>query len=96
MKLVGIFAGDVQADMDHGKTGKKEEDEVIRADEQPGPPTDELLLAAVGNYAGYLARKSEANSSVVACCNQELAQQKEVEISVELERGGPPSAVFNA
>ena len=56
MKIVGIFVRDVQADMDRAKMEKKEEDEVIlaeiaRADEQPNRPTDELLLAAVGNYA---------------------------------------------
>ena len=101
IKLVGFFAEDVQADLDRAKTEEKEEDDVILAelarelaDEQPGPPTDELLLAAVGNYAGYLARKVGANSSVAACCKQELAQQ-EIEISVELDRGAP-SAVFNA
>jgi len=63
MKIVGIFAGDVQADMDRGKI-ENEEDEVIlaeiaRADEQPNPPTDELLLAAVGNYAGNWPGRSK-------------------------------------
>ena len=68
MKLVGVFARDVQADMDSSLQSAK--------------------------FTGYLARKVEANSSVAACCKQELAHQ--VEISVELERGGKPFAVFNA
>ena len=33
---------------------------------------------------------------MAACCKQELAQQEEIEISVELERDGPPSAVLHA
>ena len=55
-----------------------------------------MLLAAVGNYAGYLARKVQANSSVAECCKQELVQQQEMEIAVELERGDPPSVMFDA
>lgn len=103
LKLVGFFPGDVQADLDRAKAEEKEDDEVILAqlarelaDDQPDPPTDELLLAAVGNYAGYLARKVQANSSVAECCKQELAQQEEMKITVELERGDPPSVMFDA
>ncbi|XP_050724360.1 uncharacterized protein LOC127002437 [Eriocheir sinensis] len=55
LKLVGFFPGDVQADLDRAKAEEKEHDEVILAqlarelaDDQPDPPTDELL-AAVGN-----------------------------------------------
>ncbi|XP_050704607.1 uncharacterized protein LOC126990095 [Eriocheir sinensis] len=104
LKLVGFFPGDVQADLDRAKAEEKEDDEVILAqlarelaDDQPDPPTDELLLAnSVGNYAGYLARKVQANSSVAECCKQELAQQEEMKITVELERGDPPSVMFDA
>ncbi|XP_050707930.1 uncharacterized protein LOC126993117 [Eriocheir sinensis] len=97
LKLVGFFPGDVQADLDRAKAEEKEDDELILAqlarelaDDQPDPPTDELLLAAVGNYAGYLARKVQANSSVAECCKQELAQQEEMKITVELERATRP------
>ena len=51
MKLVGFFAGNVPADMNRDKIEEREEEEMIltefaRADEQPAPPTDELLLVA--------------------------------------------------
>ena len=33
---------------------------------------------------------------MAACCKQELVQQEEIEISVELEKDGPPTSVFHA
>ena len=46
--------------------------EELMEDPDRTPLTDPLVVAAIGNYAGYLAKKVKSKGSVASCCREEL------------------------
>jgi hypothetical protein len=84
--LVGFLPQHIQEDMQVSKSREKEEedttiltelaDELVEEDRRP--LTDMLLVASIGNYAGYLAKKVQSKMSVARCCKNELCDEGEI------------------
>ena len=52
-----------------------------------------LLVASIGNYAGYLEKKMQSKGSVASCCKEELCDEGEITIE---DPGTEVSAEFTA
>ena len=59
--------------------------------EDRAPYTDTLLVASIGNYAGYVAKEVQTKNSVSSCCKEELCDEGEIEIRIQ-ELMYPPSS----
>ena len=87
INLVGFLPQHIQEDLRIAKMKEKEDDTTILTElaeelmnEDRAPYTDTLLVASIGNYAGYVAKKVQTKNSVSSCCKGELCDEGEIEI----------------
>ena len=100
INLVGFLPKHIQEDLQLAKIKEKEEDTTILTelaeelmDEDRTPYTDMLLVASIGNYAGYLAKKVQSKGSVASCCKEELCDEGTIAV---VDAGTEVSAKFTA
>jgi len=98
INLVGFLPQHIQEDFRIAKMKEKEDDTTILTElaeelmnEDRAPYTDTLLVASIGNYAGYVAKEVQTKNSVSSCCKEELCDEGEIEIRIQ-ELMYPPSS----